>query len=214
MRLYKLRETVLDTGIVGTNGSGGQWCELSALDFNAACLASPFLESTGRLAVDLDGRFGGWSECIAAGPFDRERFASVLTPVHRRYRWYPPRGSTLLEGRGVARAFLECLDGLGLDGDQAACVSTECGFTDNVLKEKGARRHLTLQLPDGRRYLMFIGIPSRGDGREERIPWLHKVTDRGFADVDELRRSDVERCWDAAWSRGKRPGPFDDREFH
>jgi hypothetical protein len=201
MRLYKVRETVLDSGVFGSNDSGKAWCDLSALDFEAACLVSPFIESTGSLAVELDGRYGGWSECIAAGPFElRERFAAMLSPVHRRYRWYPPRGSTVLDGRSIASAFLAGIDEIGLEGQDAAALSAECGFTDNVIQNKGVRRHIALELPDGRRYLMFIGVPHRGDGREERIPWLHKVTDRDFANVEAGHRSEVERCWNTAWS--------------
>jgi len=61
-----------------------------------------------------------------------------------------------------------------------------------------------LIFPEGDKALLFIGIPSEGDGRYERIPWLDAIVRPPFDSVSPEWRDLVQEGWDNAWDVVKR----------
>ena len=217
---------------LGNRFAGKDWDTISRDEWDVARSLSPFVEATGDIHLHLLKKFGGADEHV---PYPRRarllKQVERFTAVHHVYRWFPPLGSRMFDGRRLANEFLGFIikNGPGWVEGASLLIAVSCDLPGwSARPGLGAEQFIGLVLQSGRRALLFVGLPSDGDGRHERIPWLVTVVQspfdlamkyeiekavaeaRGFQSppCSDAKRSNeiAEAAWQHAWSAITTPG--------
>ncbi len=197
------RTVALSESSIGAEKAIKSWDELTSSDWDKALRESPYIEVVGAMHIELIMTFGGYFDHVRCGFFEcGPRIAQWFAPIHQRYRWYPPRGSSLFEAGDLNETLMGLLRERGPRGEAHVHLLTECGYDIPGLGFAGAR-FVGVILPEGDKALLFIGLPGEGNGRYERIPWLHAVLRAPFDGVRGEWRDLVRESWDDAWARKK-----------